>query len=675
MAKLLYSLADLDNNVRRKFKKVFETLDDGYQIRTPILAEAAVAQIVIEGPCKSWLLIGYHVTNPSVEELTKYLKLNNDLFRLNFNTLKYLAITDTGETMFDPKDASLSHVVIIEKQAFFDQAEKLIKANLVESSEEQFEWIMKMLFSETHIHAACTTRRAPVRRDNSAKFQTFFLNFDQEQATKLDLLENLPLAAQMTVESDIDHWMSVRLINGVAGSGKTLILINRAILYCKKYPDKQALFIIHNKPIVEIVRYNFTTYYGGVPKNLKICTFHSFALSQQSVVIGNTKPLFSGDLFSSLKKQILSNELEPYQKLQISDLQIWSEIEYINDYLIEDKSAYLEYDRQGRGFALQRSQREMIWHLYELSVKLLASADKGYLPSLYIRQLAISEGVRDKLRQYDHILIDEAQFFFPSWFQLAKLSLVDNGLLFICADPNQGFLKSRLSWKNAGLNVRGRTKKLNYSYRTTCEILSAANALLESIDEDSDDFVKPDLNNMVRGSKPRVIYSNTTQDEENRFLNELKCCVTLSADSSKNNMLLDPASLNQIMVLFSKDTNAKRLKNIIENAIGKNTVVNCNDFKDLTSNLGGRIRLASINSCTGMESGVAFVVGIGPLLNEENNLDLKEDEREIVRHESLRRLYVAMTRAGQKLILLSTQKLPNKVEALVDIDGALLPPC
>lgn len=33
---------------------------------------------------------------------------------------------------------------------------------------------------------------------------------------------------------------SVRLINGVAGSGKTLILINRAALYCKNTLKKGA---------------------------------------------------------------------------------------------------------------------------------------------------------------------------------------------------------------------------------------------------------------------------------------------------------------------------------------------------------------------------------------------------------------------------------------------------
>lgn len=35
----------------------------------------------------------------------------------------------------------------------------------------------------------------------------------------------------------------------------------------------------------------------------------------------------------------------------------------------------------------------------------------------------------------------------------------------MCADPNQGFLKHRLSWRSVGLNVLGRTRKLQQPYR------------------------------------------------------------------------------------------------------------------------------------------------------------------------------------------------------------------
>ena len=437
-------------------------------------------------------------------------------------------------------------------------------------------------------------------------------------------------------------------------------MINRAIAFCKKHPDKKALLVIHNKPVTSDIKHRFKEWLGGAPSNLKIETFHQFALNQQKKVSSNLKliPLFAEQVIDSLREQVFCDTNDSYSQLKLDDKKIWSELEYINEYLIKDEDEYLEYDRQGRGFALQKSQRAHIWQLYAMIVEKMSSP-KGYLPSLYIKELALLKDTT-VLEKFDHILVDEAQFFAPSWLQLVKKSLISNGSVFLCADPNQGFLKSRLSWKSVGFNVRGRTKRLSYSYRTTYEIMVAANALIEGIEDDTDDFVRPDLDRMERGLKPQVIYSNTLQDEKTRFLNELsECCKS------------DDIPLHQIMVLCSNSYSPWSLKRDIENMLGKETIVNCNDWKDII-NIGGKIRLMSINSCTGMESGVTFVLGIGELMNNAKNIDLDDIERELVQKESLRKLYVSMTRAGQRLALFSTEKLPERLYEYVEVSGALL---
>ena len=186
----------------------------------------------------------------------------------------------------------------------------------------------------------------------------------------------------------------------------------------------------------------------------------------------------------------------------------------------------------------------------------------------------------------------------------------------------------------------------------------AANTLLAFMDENSEDFVKPDLARMERGSPPQVIYSIAPQDEQQRFLNELKQCV-VGGDVPRQ----------QIMVLCSESYSPWMLKTLIEQELGQHTVVNCNDPQDI-QNLGHKIRLMNINSCTGMEAGVTFVLGVGALLNRAENLELETEERELAYRESMRKLYVSMTRAGQKLVLFSTQKLPDSINHLVEFSGA-----
>ncbi|MBR9873181.1 MAG: UvrD-helicase domain-containing protein [Vibrionaceae bacterium] len=650
------SITGLDRKVRRHFKKVFSRLSDGFIVREPLLDESKIAPIVLEGPCKSWLMIGWHEKWPNQTELAKWRRFNSDLLAKGYQTIKYLAVVEEDlKHKATSEEQADRFIHILDQKGFYIDGEKNIVDLLTETPLEQYYWVKKTLFPESAIHSQCTTRRSVSRVDNTASLQQFFLDYDQELATRFDMLEQ----ADVSEESQDDF--SVRLINGVAGSGKTLILINRAIAFCKKHPDKKALLVIHNKPVTSDIKHRFEEWLGGAPSNLKIETFHQFALNQQKKVANNWRltPLFGDKAIEPLRAQILCDTNESYTQLKLTDGQIWSELEYINEYLIKDENEYLEYERQGRGFALQKSQRVHIWKLYEMVVQTMSSP-KGYLPSLYVKDLALREDSTG-LERFDHILVDEAQFFAPSWLQLVKMSLISNGAIFLCADPNQGFLKSRLSWKSVGFNVRGRTKRLNYSYRTTYEIMVAANALIEGIEDDADDFVKPDLERMERGVKPQIIYSHTLQDEKTRFLNELsECCRS------------DDIPLQQVMVLCSGSYSPWSLKRDIENTLGKGTVVNCNDWKDIKDNIGGKIRLMSINSCTGMESGVTFVLGAGELMNQAKNIDLDDAERELAQKESLRKLYVSMTRAGQRLALFSTEKLPEGVHEHVELSGASL---
>ncbi|MDE1329027.1 UvrD-helicase domain-containing protein [Vibrio aestuarianus] len=648
----LDTITGLDRKHRRHFKKVFNKLSDEFFIRESLLDELQVAPCIVEGPCNSWVFVGVHPEAPDSEVLSKLLKFNNSMLDLGLRPIQYLAVIDSitavEESTFQVDSSLPDYVHLTENKTFIERGEQLINAALTEFTIDSHSRIKLTFFPESAIPAACSTRRGKASVDNTAKLLPFFLDYDQELATRLDMVQSVD------AEEEDQEDISVRLINGVAGSGKTLILINRATLYCKKYPEKKVLLAIHNKPVTEDIKYRFKTWLKGKPDNLEITTFHSFALKQYSKSYQRVTPVFGDANMKEEKKAVLSDKNEAYTQLSLTDEQIWSELEYINDYLIKDKEEYLEFDRQGRGFALQKSQREHIWQLYvDFSAQL--SSVRKYLPSLYIKEVALSD---KPLEQFDHILLDEAQFFAPSWLQLIKRSLTPGGQLFICADPNQGFLKSRLSWKSVGLNVRGRTKRLNHSYRTTYEIMVAANALLDDLEGSPEDYVKPDYEKMARGHKPQIIYSRNAQDEKKRFLNELSVLVQSGT-----------VALHQIMVLCSPEYNPWALKQDIEKRIGSNKVINYNNSKELADNVGSKIRLLNINSCTGMESGTVFVLGCGHIINQPKNLELSYSEREEVLQESMRKLYVAMTRAGQKLVVFSTEEFPASVEKHVAIMG------
>ncbi|MES2675659.1 MAG: UvrD-helicase domain-containing protein [Pseudomonadota bacterium] len=649
MANFIDALVNIDNKYRRKIKPELEKLDDRYVIRSCVLAERTPAQVVIEGPGQSLLLLSCHESMPATDELHQYSELAKKMRESGFSNIPYLAIVADYDATADLFYKPIDGVVIVDKEDFLSRSQFFIAQAIINCREQHFTWLKTYLFPESMIIPGCTTRVPLKKKSNLAQLQTFFLDYDQELATKLDLFDD-----ERTIDDSDDY--SVRLINGVAGSGKTLILINRAILYCKLYPERHTLLLIPNKPVTKDIKFKLKKYLGAIPDNLEVQTFHAFALAQKRKAC-STK---CADIIFDIKnepvivEEFLSDKNALFVSLNLTVDKIVAEFEYINDHLIENENAYLEIERQGRGFSLQQSQRKLLWLLYEEMMARLNSNTNGYLASLFIRELCLDKDAGDKLTKYDHILLDEAQFFFPSWLQLVKQSLPANGQLFMCADPNQGFLKTKLSWKSVGLNVRGRTKKLNHSYRTTVQILKAANALIESLEENTEDYLKPDFDKMETGAKPTVIYSLTPQDEQLRFLNELERCVRQNE-----------VPMHQILILFSDFYKLWSLKKSIEARLGRGTVIDCknDEYTNLNEN---SLKLVSINSCTGLESGVTFVLGVGAILNKEKNVDLIEEESNIIKNESYRKLYVAMTRAGQKLLIFSTVRLPESVAMYVD---------
>ena len=68
--------------------------------------------------------------------------------------------------------------------------------------------------------------------------------------------------------------------------------------------------------------------------------------------------------------------------------------------------------------------------------------------------------------------------------------------------------------------------------------------------------------------------------------------------------------------------------------------------------------MAYLDTATGLEAGIVFLIGVEHLFEEEPDSQRRED--------NARKLYMAMTRAGQRLVLLSSRRLPAAMEGLFE---------
>ncbi len=227
---------------------------------------------------------------------------------------------------------------------------------------------------------------------------------------------------------------------------------------------------------------------------------------------------------------------------------------------------------------------------------------------------------------YDVILIDEAQDFAPSWMRVIKRLLKRNGSLFICEDPTQSIFRS-FSWDEKGIPVVGRTKWLRVPFRSTLEITNAAHSLIvaDPILSKSDEALQPDLKSyaLISGAKPRLVECMGAYQETEFIKKQIQALLQAK---------VEPAS---IAILCCDHTVKKR-------------------WEYLT---GQGIYVGSFERMKGLEFRAVVVPQI-----QEIFAGITADDARI--SEKRRKVFTAMTRARETLIMSYTGSLPLPLKPL-----------
>lgn len=339
-----------------------------------------------------------------------------------------------------------------------------------------------------------------------------------------------------------------------------------------------------------------------------------------------------------------------YEQLRdttMSENMLLDEIDWYKDRLLFSEADYLAADRTGRGFALGESMRQRVYQAmdsYHHALRQRQLIDWGDIPRQLWRYWHDGDVF---LPRYDIILIDEAQFFAPIWFEIIQRILTpESGHLFLVADASQGFLKRGQSWLASGLEVRGRVHRLTKSYRTTREILDFATLLYRTrLPEADEAMVVPDLLHMPRGVLPVVIPLTSEQDEVTRVINEIR------------QLHQSGVPWQDILVIHASREEISHIITRLNAVFGGHTAVDPGQDEPQ-----GQIRVCSLNAVTGLESPIVFLLGIHDLYEKEQSIRLSEEERADLIRDNTRKLYMAITRAGQRLVITYVGPLPDVLD-------------
>ena len=291
----------------------------------------------------------------------------------------------------------------------------------------------------------------------------------------------------------------------------------------------------------------------------------------------------------------------------------------------------------------RKDQHERVRNFYELAIPIVKAyihycTDKSFLDfnDLILRSASLFKNHKDIANfyntRYQYILVDEFQDVNNLQVDLIKLLLTDRTQLFCVGDDWQsiyGFRGSNVSYIIDFENHFPNSKivKLNLNYRSTQNIVGASNEVIKH----NKFKIEKELFSSKKSEHKIVVFSGTNQDEN------LKFCL-----DKVRELLEEGLTSDDILFLYRRS---------------KMYAPYFFRFK----NEGIKVNAKTIHAAKGLESKVVFIIGLTegnggfPDIWLEDRIFqiIKKANHDLLLEEERRLFYVAITRAKDKLFLIT----------------------
>ncbi|MDX2138931.1 MAG: UvrD-helicase domain-containing protein [Chloroflexota bacterium] len=427
-----------------------------------------------------------------------------------------------------------------------------------------------------------------------------------------EVLENLP---QEAVEAADNY--NVRLVRGVAGSGKSLVLARRAQHLAETHSDQRLMVLAYNRDLVEDLQ-------RRIPNAPQIEIFAFDDLCAH--ILGDR---WCPPIDPQVWLEQNPNTARLMQQNGFTADFAAEEIAWRKEMNLYNGEKYMIVDREGRVRSLSKGKRSIINVLFDQYVEACRRGewvDQSDLVSMSINALSHTHAL---YRAYDNVLIDEAQDFAPSWITLVKRLIKPGGNLFLCDDPTQSLFRA-FSWRRRGVDVVGHARTLRVPFRNTRQIAQAAFSLVYA-DETlarSNDIPKPDMESYPLRTNDKPLLANCQDPVREARLVEQYVRQFISSG----------ISADSIAVLCHRPWIVRRWSYLRKEGV----------------------YVKSFNEMKGLEFTVVIIPQLQSLFEQDSSLT----DASFV-SEMRRRVFTAMTRAREILIMTYVDTLPNELNLLL----------
>lgn len=459
---------------------------------------------------------------------------------------------------------------------------------------------------------------------------------DSEQALELALA--MPWAAwrvylhpSQAAAVSADHKGPARITGG-AGTGKSVVLVHRAVRLAKESPSARVLLSTFSKLLARELSESLDELLGNdVPVRNRIDVAHLHEHANE--LVQKIEP--GASLASTAtQKDILKDAVSRAGYLAHPVSFVFDEWAHIVDYWgVESLQSYLKVSRKGRGRALSRAQRELLWPVFEYTHDALK---KNYA----LTRAGICQRAGDlrisMMDTYDHVFLDEAQDFGPREIRYAYslVSGTTNGL-YLGADDGQRIYSNPYPLTSVGINIRGRSRRLRVNYRTSAEIHDFSVKVLPVEQFDDDINKSRRVTSLFGGIEPRIESCESRYDESQFIARWIKGCLESGIEINEIALLGRQFSrLQEILILLDNTSLAKASR--------------------LTGRKDDHLVVDNLHAVKGLEFKAVAIIGI-----EDGTLPLTDalegatgDEAHMLALARERHLlYVGCTRARESLVV------------------------
>ena len=444
-------------------------------------------------------------------------------------------------------------------------------------------------------------------------------------------------------------------LSGVSGSGKTCIIVNRAIRLAKQQPEKPILILTLNKSLAALIeelvdhacsdmqtreRIQVKSFFG-------LCQEYLYRFEPENEKLYNEVTWWCNDHASEehideVWREFYNCELNnddaeilfPIHKSLNSqtifpETYLRQEFDWVRSAFSEqEQDNYLDIVRKGRAVPFSKPWRRLVLETLPKWKEKMAWV--GVIDYLGLAN-CLARHLEEIQPEFSSVLVDEAQDFGTLDLRIIR-RLVHEGEndIFLCGDMAQHVLPKHNSFKDAGINVPGaRSHTILKNYRNSREILEAAYQLLvnnldgDVIMDSELDVMDPEYANFST-PKPHAFSANSLEEEIGFAFDYMDSRSEGLSGKHKGCIAIAGYSLHEIQI-FAK-----------------------------------RFNLSVLDETKGYEFDTMIILNCRDSVLPPANMPMGEQYRDACR------LYVAMTRAKRDLILSYSGSISNWVEKCKD---------